>query len=65
MFPHLYTYQTARPIRPEIRKIHFRTDRFAFEEFCRLLMEEFSVQPKREDATAVLEENLLKVHKTW
>jgi hypothetical protein len=37
------------------------------EEFCRLLIEEFGVQPEREDAMAVLEENLkvFKTHKTW
>jgi len=66
-FPHFHLRQAAGQFRPELGKIHFRTDRFAFEEFCLLLIEEFRVIPDRDDAKEVLEKNLklFKQHKTW
>jgi len=66
-FPHFHVRQGAGKLRPEIDKIHFRTDRVAFEEFCQLLIDEFDVIPERSDAKQVLENNLklFKTHKTW
>jgi hypothetical protein len=67
-YPHMHIYQGAGDnIRQEIRNIHFRTDRFAFEEFCQLLIKEFRVVPDRDDAEEVLSQNLRKFqnYKTW
>lgn len=67
-FPHLHIYEAAgQKIRPEIRKIHFHTDRVAFEEFCLILLRDFAVEPERDDAEAVLISNCakFKAHRTW
>src|SRR5258708_4805590 len=45
-YPHLHIGNGAgTQIRDEIRAIHFRTDRMAFEEFGLLLIQEFAVVP--------------------
>jgi hypothetical protein len=67
-YPHMHICQGAgEKIRQEIRNIHFRTDRIAFEEFCQLLIKEFAVVPERDDSEAILTKNLKKFadHKTW
>ncbi len=67
-FPHLHIYDGAgAQIRPEIRDIHFRTDRMAFEDFSLILLNNFQVVPERDDARKVLNESLarFKKHRTW
>lgn len=67
-YPHLHICsQAGDHIRQEILDIHFRTDRFAFEEFCQLMIKEFGVVPTRPDTDAVLAESLKKFtdHKSW
>lgn len=67
-FPHLHVCHGAGTgLRDEIRKIHFRTDRMAFEDFGLQLIRDFGVVPDREDAESVLEANLAKftAHRSW
>jgi hypothetical protein len=67
-FPHLHIGHAAGAgLRAEIRNIHFRTDRMAFEDFSLQLIREFGVVPDRDDAEQVLESNLEKFrnHRTW
>jgi hypothetical protein len=59
LYPHLHLGDGAGVrIREEIRAIHFRTDRMAFEDLGLMLIREFSVIPVRRDAIQVLTENL-------
>ena len=67
-FPHMHICHGAGvSIRPEVRNIHFRTDRIAFEDFALILIDDFHVVPDRDDARAVLEANLgkFKAHRSW
>jgi hypothetical protein len=67
-YPHLHISAGAgERIRREVREIHFRTDRVAFEEFALILIENFQVDTRRPDARLLLAENLVrfKRHKTW
>lgn len=67
-FPHLHICHGAGTgLRAEIRNIHFRTDRVAFEDFGLQLIRDFGVVPDRKDAESVLESNLAKfaAHRTW
>jgi hypothetical protein len=67
-FPHLHIGHAAGTgLRGEIRKIHFRTGRMAFEDIALQLIREFGVVPDRDDAEQVLESNLEKFrnHRTW
>lgn len=67
-FPHLHIKPGAgRNIRIEILKAHFRTDRWAFEDFALLLIDNFGVVPDRKDAREVLESNLKRFveHRSW
>lgn len=67
-YPHLHIgYGAGERLRPEIRAMHFRTDRFAFEEFCMTLINEFGVEPKRPDAMQILELNLhnFRKQRSW
>lgn len=67
-FPHLHICSGAGDrVRQEILDIHFKTNRFAFEEFCQLMIKEFKIIPHRSDTDKVLAENLKKfqAHKSW
>jgi len=67
-FPHLHICQGAgKEIRQDVRDVHFRTDRIAFEDFALMLIRDFRVVSERDDAIDVLEANLKKFqeHKSW
>ena len=67
-FPHLHIGHAAgKDLRPEIRALHFRTDRVAFEDFGLQLIRNFDVIPERDDAELVLETNLdrFRRHRSW
>jgi hypothetical protein len=68
IYPHLHISSGAgERIRREVREIHFRTDRVAFEEFALILIDDFRVDIRRQDARLLLAENLVKfkTHKSW
>lgn len=67
-FPHLHIRSGAgKQIRAEILKIHFRTDRVAFEDFALLLIDEFGVEPERTGARQILAANLKRFvdNRSW
>jgi hypothetical protein len=67
-FPHLHICgAAARDLRSEIRDIHFKTDRIAFEEFGLMLLRHFEVEPERNDAESLLMRNLdlFKRYRSW
>jgi hypothetical protein len=67
-FPHLHICHGAgKEIRQDVRDVHFRTDRIAFEDFALMLIRDFRVVPERDDAIEVLSKNLKRFqdHKTW
>lgn len=68
LFPHLHISEGAgRSLRQEIKDIHFRTDRVAFEDLALMLIEEFDVVPERSDANSILKANLKKFrdYRSW
>jgi len=67
-FAHMHLgHGAAHRLRPELYKIHFRTTRTAFEDVGILLLDYFNVEPMRDDAKQVLNNNLalFNKHKTW
>ena len=66
-YPHMHIGAGAGSLRSEVREIHFPTPRIAFEEFGRMLIEDFGVEPERADALQVLNQNLEKFRrwKSW
>ena len=64
LYPHMHIGAGAGRFRSEICEIHFPTPRIAFEEFGRMLIEDFGVDPERSDALQVLNQNLERF-KTW
>jgi hypothetical protein len=67
-FPHLHISDAAgAAVRDDIRNIHFRTDRVAFEQLGLMLINDFRVEPERPDAVEVLKRNLKQFvdHRSW
>ena len=58
-FPHVHlgpvTVRSDTPVRPgELHKVHFPTGHVSFQQFIRLLITEFGVEPRRPDWEAIL-----------
>lgn len=56
-FPHLHLKYGARLGRAEFERAHLPTGRVTLEDFVRLLIDDFSVPPARDDWEAALEES--------